>query len=75
MKNGLIEKNRSLALNKVKATHPKTKNGKTSDKYPVVLDGGRTVIFVSDRSKEIEIRERYEMSQRKLHPDKSHITD
>jgi len=33
--------------------------GSTADKYPVILDGGRTVIFVSDKSKEAETRANY----------------
>jgi len=33
--------------------------GSTADKYPVVLDGGKTIIFISDRSKEAEIRLKY----------------
>ena len=35
--------------------------GSITDKYPVVLDGGRTTIFISDKSKESEAREKYEL--------------
>ena len=31
------------------------------NKYPIVLDGGRTTIFISDKSKEAETREKYRM--------------
>ncbi|MCX6245044.1 MAG: hypothetical protein NTU98_10105 [Bacteroidetes bacterium] len=34
-------------------------SGSIADKYPVILDGGRTVIFVSDKSKEAETRANY----------------
>jgi hypothetical protein len=35
--------------------------GSLVGKYPVILDGGKTTIFISDKSKEPEIRERYEL--------------
>jgi hypothetical protein len=33
--------------------------GSTADKYPVMLDDRKTIIFISDKSKEDEIRQRY----------------
>ncbi len=33
--------------------------GSTKDKFPVVLDGGRTTIFISDKSKAQETIARY----------------
>jgi len=33
--------------------------GSLKDKFPVVLDGGKTIIFISDKSKEQETIERY----------------
>jgi hypothetical protein len=41
--------------------NPKLLTGSTIDKYPVVLDGGKTIIFISDKSKEDEIRLKYKM--------------
>jgi hypothetical protein len=35
--------------------------GSVADKYPVTLDGGKTIIFISDKSKESETRQRYEL--------------
>jgi hypothetical protein len=35
--------------------------GSLTGKFPVILDGGKTTIFISDKSKERETRERYEM--------------
>lgn len=29
------------------------------DKYPIMLDNGKTIIFISDLSKESEIRQKY----------------
>ena len=39
----------------------KLSSGSLNNKYPVVLDGGKTIIFIADQSKEPEARERYEM--------------
>lgn len=33
--------------------------GSTNDKYAVVMDNGKTIIFISDRSKEEETRLKY----------------
>ena len=33
--------------------------GSTKAKFPVVLDGGRTIIFIDDKTKEAETIERY----------------
>jgi hypothetical protein len=34
--------------------------GSTKDKFAIVLDGGKTIIFISDLSKKKETIERYE---------------
>ncbi len=43
--------------------HPVPKSklvaGSLEDKYPVLLDDGRTIIFIKDKSREREIRLRY----------------
>ena len=72
MKNGTLEKKRRLANHKHKGSHSKPLTGTTSDKYPVVLDGGKTVIFISDKSKESETRLRYELHRNRLSSEKSH---
>jgi len=33
--------------------------GSTMGKYPIILDGGKTTIFISDESQETETRKRY----------------
>jgi hypothetical protein len=71
MKNETIIKNKRLVNHRNKTSYPKVLPGKTSDKYPVILDGGKTVIFISDKSKEAETRQRYEM-HRDHSPVKSH---
>jgi len=49
----------SLSNHRLNVPHAKLASGSVLDKFPVVLDGGRTVIFISDKSKEAEIRLRY----------------
>lgn len=61
MKNGLRGKNGSMAIHRHKTPDSKLLTGKTTDKYPVILDGGKTIIFISDKSKEPETRKRYEL--------------
>jgi len=39
----------------------KLASGSVVGLYPVILDGGRTKIYVSDASKEAETRKKYEM--------------
>ena len=41
--------------------------GSTKGKFPVVMDNGKTIIYISDRSWEDEIREKYTLHAR--HPD------
>jgi hypothetical protein len=36
-------------------------SGSLAGKFPVILDGGKTTIFISDKSKESETRERYQL--------------
>lgn len=37
--------------------------GSTEDKYPVMMDDRKTIIFISDKSKENETRLRYMMRE------------
>ncbi|MFN8135546.1 MAG: hypothetical protein U0Z17_10085 [Bacteroidales bacterium] len=37
----------------------KTLTGVTSDKYAIMLDDGKTIVFISDKSKEAETRLKY----------------
>lgn len=45
--------------NRKKENKHKTTPGSVTDRYPVILDDGKTIIYITDRSKEREIRERY----------------
>ena len=40
---------------------PKSKllSGSVSEKYPILLDDGKTVVYISDKSRESEVKLRY----------------
>jgi hypothetical protein len=56
-----LEYRMMLENNRLKISDSKLLSGSTMDKYPVILDGGRTIIFISDKSKESETRKKYEL--------------
>ena len=68
MKNDTMENGLGLAPNQNKIPDEKILMGSTSDKYPVVLNDGRTIVFISDKSKEAEIRQKYELLRDKKYP-------
>jgi len=57
-----------LAISRDKIFNERSLLGSTSDKYPVVLNDGRTVIYISDKSKEAEIRLKYECLKDQKYP-------
>ncbi|MCK9422801.1 MAG: hypothetical protein M0Q38_09395 [Bacteroidales bacterium] len=66
MKNNQHIRKRDSHENKMEAPNyqgvvPKSKLsiGSVVNKYPVVLDDGRTIIYISDKKREAEIRLRY----------------
>jgi hypothetical protein len=61
MKKDTLEYRMMMERNRLKIPDSKLLTGSTIGKYPITIDGGRTTIFISDKSKEIEIRERYEL--------------
>lgn len=64
MKKDTLTNRMNLANNRLKVPHAKLLTGSTSDKYPVILDGGRTIIFISDKSKEAETRANYALRRK-----------
>ncbi|MEI6886259.1 MAG: hypothetical protein WCO02_17345 [Bacteroidota bacterium] len=44
---------------------PKHRNatGSLTGKYPIILDDGRTIIYVSDKNKENEVRSKYSLKK------------
>jgi hypothetical protein len=63
MKKNTLEYRMMLEHNRLKIPDSKFLNGSTTGKYPITLDGGRTTIFISDKSKESETRERYQLQR------------
>jgi hypothetical protein len=57
--NDIIENRMRVSNQKVTVPKSKLSSGSVADKYPVVLDDGRTIVFISDKSREREIRLRY----------------
>ena len=47
MKNELLENRRNLTNHLYKAPNPKLLTGSLVGKFPVVIDGGKTIIFIS----------------------------
>ena len=65
MKNDVLANRMNLANHKLTVPHSKLLTGSIIDKHPVILDGGKTIIFIADKSMEAETRYRYEL--RKQH--------
>ena len=59
MENEVLENRKKLSNYRIKPHAVKLLTGSIIDKFPVVLDGGKTIIFISDKSKEGETHERY----------------
>jgi hypothetical protein len=49
MKNDTLENRMRLAYNRSKIPDEKLLMGSLKGKYPVILDGGRTIIYISDK--------------------------
>jgi len=61
MKKDTLEYRMMMEHNRLKIPNSKLLTGSLAGKYPIILDGGRTTIFISDLSKESETRERYQL--------------
>ena len=61
MKNDVLTNRMNLANHRLNVPHSKLLTGSIVDKYPVVLDGGKTIIFIADKSLEAETRYKYEL--------------
>ncbi|MCX6244733.1 MAG: hypothetical protein NTU98_08510 [Bacteroidetes bacterium] len=67
MKKDVIENRMNLSNQQGKVPHAKLQSGSVQNKYPVILDGGKTILFISDKSKEAEVIRRYE-ARKKTRP-------
>jgi hypothetical protein len=59
MKPDKLDNNRNLSNPQKNTISLKPEMGSTKGKFPVFLDGGKTIIFISDKNREKEITERY----------------
>ena len=61
MKKDTLEYRMMQERQRLKIPDSKLLTGSIVGKYPVILDGGKTTIFISDQSKESETRDNYEL--------------
>ena len=61
MKKDTLEYRMMMEQNRLKIPNSKLLSGSVVGKYPIVLDDGRTIVYISDLSKESETRERYKL--------------
>jgi hypothetical protein len=62
--NDAFDNRMNISNRQIRVPKPKLSTGSVVGKYPVILDGGRTIIYITDKSKESEIRSRYELKKR-----------
>lgn len=65
MKNELLQNRKNLTNHHYKEPNSKLLTGSLVGKFPVVIDGGKTIIFISDKTKEEETRRNYELRRRR----------
>jgi hypothetical protein len=58
-KGDALDNKMEISNHQVKVPKSKLSSGSVADKFPVLLDDGRTVVYISDKSREREIRLRY----------------
>jgi len=71
MKNDTLENRMRLAYNRSKIPDEKLLMGSLKGKFPVILDGGRTIIYISDKDKVEETRLKYEQLSKSKYPTRS----
>jgi len=54
-----VDNRMAMSNHQVKVPKSKLSSGSVADKFPVLLDDGRTIVFIADKSREREIRLRY----------------
>jgi hypothetical protein len=68
MKGDKFDNRRNITNTQEEIPLVKQQAGSIKGKYPVYLDGGKTVIFISDKSKEKETIERYNSRGKYVRP-------
>jgi hypothetical protein len=67
----ILDNSSDLSSNRNKIPIAKLMMGSTAGKYAVALDDGRTVVFISDKNREKEVRLKYEELKNKKFPTRS----
>jgi hypothetical protein len=65
MKKDILDNRMNIKNHQPNVPLSKLGSGSVKNKYPIILDGGRTVIFISDKSKEAEIRKKFETRRKR----------
>ncbi|MCX6267374.1 MAG: hypothetical protein NTW16_08470 [Bacteroidetes bacterium] len=61
--NDAIDNRLKISNHQLKVPKAKLASGSVVGLYPIILDGGKTIIYTSDKSKESEIRSKYALRQ------------
>jgi hypothetical protein len=57
--NDAVDNRLEISNHRVRVPESKLSSGSVAEKYPVLLDDGKTVVYIKDRSREREIKLRY----------------
>jgi hypothetical protein len=68
MKNDTLENRLNLARIRAKIPDDKLIMGSIKGKYPVIMDDGKTIVYISDESKADEVRLRYQTQRNAKYP-------
>jgi hypothetical protein len=68
MKNDTMENRLNLARIRAKIPDEKLLMGSLKGKYPVILDDGKTIVYISDESKADETRLKYKLLRESRFP-------
>jgi hypothetical protein len=71
MKNDKWDNRLSLVRDRSKISDEKLLMGSIKKKYPVVLDDGKTIVYIADESKAEETRLKYKLLRESRFPSKS----
>jgi hypothetical protein len=58
-KGDAVDNRMEISNHQIAVPKAKLSSGSVADKYPVLLDDGRTVVYIKDKSQEREVRLRY----------------
>ena len=61
----IVDNRMEMSIHHIPVPDSKLSYGSVTDKYPIILDGGKTIIFISDKRKESKIRQKYEQRMSK----------